>query len=94
MSASVALPDRRGDTAAARPVYRFEVRVRTVMSHALVASLPVRASGTAVPRRAVYRLCVDGERDIADVVASFSRAGVQVLEITARPKERRPVPAA
>jgi hypothetical protein len=95
MSTAPTPPDRLGDATGPRTgLYRFEVRVRTVMSRALVASLPVRTSRTAVPRRAVYSLRVDGDCDIADVVARFSQAGVQVLEITARSRAGRPVSAA
>jgi len=95
MTAPTGDPDRRGAATGARPVlYRFEVWVRTVMNSPLVASLPVRTSRTAVPRQSVYSLCVDGDRDIADVVARFSQAGVEVLEITARQQEDRPAPIA
>ena len=91
MTAPTGGPDRRGAATGARPVlYRFEVWVRTVMNSPLVASLPVRTSQTAVPRQTVYSLCVDGDRGIADVVARFSQAGVEVLEITARQRESRP----
>ena len=74
----------RSTTGAPPALYCFELWVRTVVNSPLVASLPVRTSRTAVPRHSVYSLRVDGDRDIADVVARFNRAGVEVLEIKAR----------
>ena len=94
MTAPTAGSDGRTAATGGSPVlYCFELWVRTVVNSPLVASLPVRTSRTAVPRHSVYSLCVDGDRDIADVVARFSQAGVEVLEITARQRGYHPAPS-
>jgi hypothetical protein len=78
-------------SAADRPTrYRLEMWVRAVMSKALVASLPVRATRTAVPHESMYWVRVSGERDIAEVVDRLDRSGVQVLDIRAWPAPHRP----
>jgi hypothetical protein len=95
MSAATAPLTRGGPAPGPAPrLYCFELWVRTVMSSALVASLPVPTARTAVPREAVYSLRVGGDRDIADVVARFVEAGVQVVDIVARPRAGRRAPAA
>ncbi|SFL15198.1 hypothetical protein [Geodermatophilus ruber] len=66
--------------------YRFQLSVRTVLSAALVASLPVPASATAVPRHTTCRLVVAGDRHLADVVGRLTASGVEVVEIRAWPR--------
>jgi len=57
--------------------------IRTVMSAAAVASLPVRVTRTTVRHESMYSMRVDGRRDIADVVDRLERCGVRVLDIRA-----------
>jgi len=64
-------------------LHRFEMWISTVMSSAVVPSLPVRVTRTAVGQESMYSLLVDGSRDIADVVDRLDRCGVRVLDIRA-----------
>jgi hypothetical protein len=82
------LHEETSEPAAGTRLYRYEVRVRTIVSQALVASMPVRTACFPVGRHAVRSLRVRGDRDIVDVMERLSRAGVQVLEIAVR----RPLP--
>jgi hypothetical protein len=59
----------------------YDLRVRTVVSPAFIASFPVPVRPTVVPRRSVYRFRVAKDRNIADVVRRLSRCGVDVLDI-------------
>jgi len=62
---------------------RWEMWVRTVMSPALVAALPVRAERTTFPRRSLHRLRIVGARDVPSVLEQLAGCGVEVLEIRA-----------
>jgi hypothetical protein len=57
--------------------------IGTVMSAAVVPSLPVRVTRTPVPQGSMYSLLVDGSQDIADVVGRLERCGVRVVDIRA-----------
>jgi hypothetical protein len=90
-AAAPAQPDRRsGDRSR---LYRYEMRVRTVLSQAILATMPVRTSSVSYPKHSVRGLRVGGaagidDVDIADVVARLNRAGAQVLEISVRRRRR------
>jgi hypothetical protein len=60
---------------------RYEVRVRTRVSDALVASLPVPVTPTVVPRATLRRLWIRGDADLAQVVAHLAARGVEVHDI-------------
>jgi hypothetical protein len=70
----------------------FEMRISTVMSTAVVPSLPVRVTRTAVVHGSMYSMLVDGRRDIADVVDRLERCGVRVVDIRAWDRPDRPTP--
>ena len=72
-----------GDAVPVRASY--DIRIGTALSPALVASFPVRATSVVVPRGAVYRLRVSGQRDIAEVVRRLVDAGIAVLEVHRSP---------
>lgn len=63
---------------------RYEMRIRTVVSKVLVASFPVRSTRAAVGRQSQYRLWIEGDRDIAEVVGRLEEHGVEVLDIRMR----------
>lgn len=60
---------------------RYEVRVGTLLSHAMVAALRLPLRRTAVPRNTVYRLSVPADRDLGEVLHRLTESDVQVLEI-------------
>ena len=64
---------------------RYDIRIRTAVIPALVASLPVRATAVVVPRGAVYRLRVLAHHNIADIVRRLGESGLDVLEVRAQP---------
>jgi hypothetical protein len=64
-------------------LHRFEMWISTVISNAVVPSLPVRVTRTAVRHESMYSMLIDGRRDIADVVDRLDRCGVRVLDIRA-----------
>lgn len=68
----------RGASSALR---RYEVRVRTVVSAALVASLPIRATRTPAHRHSTQLVRVSRQRHITDVVGLLADRGVEVLDI-------------
>lgn len=66
------------------PLRRYEMWVRNVLSPAIVASFPVRAQATALPRRSrIRRLQVRGDRDLTRVVRRLAECGVEVVELRA-----------
>jgi len=69
-----------GETPVTR-LHRYEMWVRTVISPVLVASFPVRAGRTAVPRGSIAWVRIGGDRDVAAVVRRLAECGVDVLEI-------------
>ena len=74
------LPRRPGP----RPLYRYELRIRTRLGAALTATFPCRAEGAVVPRHAVRRLAVirDGDDavDLPAVVRRLTECDVAVLD--------------
>lgn len=60
---------------------RYDIRVRSAVVPALVASFPVRATSVVVPRRAVYRVRIAAHQDIADVVRRLVESGLDVFEV-------------
>jgi hypothetical protein len=73
-------------------LHRFEMWISTVISSAVVPSLPVRVTRTAVRHESMYSLLVDGRRDIADVVDRLDRCGVRVVDIRAWDRPAPPAP--
>ena len=70
--------------AAEKPVLRrYEMWIRTVVSPALVAALPVHAERSTMPRRSLHRLRVAGDLDVSAVLQRLAECGVEVLD--ARP---------
>ncbi|MCU1667229.1 MAG: hypothetical protein JWP40_156 [Blastococcus sp.] len=67
------------DERAALP--RYEMRIRTVVSPALIASCPLRATRTEVRRRSTFLVRVTSDRDITDVVRRLVDRGVEILDI-------------
>lgn len=65
------------------PLRRYEMWVRTVVSPALVAALPVRAVRATVPRESLHRLRMSGDRDVPSVLQRLAEGGVEVLQIRA-----------
>ena len=67
-----------------RPLYRYEVRIRTRLGPALTATFPRLAEGAVVPRHAVRRLAVirDGDDavDLPAVVRRLTECDVTVLD--------------
>lgn len=68
---------------------RYEVRVGTLLSKAMVAAFRLPVKRTAVPRNTVYRLSVPADRDIAEVLQRLTESDVQVLEIRSCEAHRR-----
>jgi len=64
--------------------------IRTVMSSAVVPTLPVRVTRTAVRHESMYSMLIDGRRDIAEVVDRLERCGVRVLDIRGWDRPARP----
>ena len=64
-------------------LHRYEMWVRTVVSPALVAALPVRAVGATLPRQTLHRLQLAGDRDVPSVLQRLAECGVEVLLIRA-----------
>jgi hypothetical protein len=60
---------------------RYEVRVGTLLSHAVVAAFRLPLRRIAVPRNTVYRLSVPADRDLGEVLHRLTESDVQVLEI-------------
>ena len=60
---------------------RYEMWIKTVMSPALVAALPVHADRTAVPRKSIHRLRVTGDRDVPSVIQRLAECGVEVVDL-------------
>jgi len=60
---------------------RYEVRVGTMLSKAMVAAFRLPVRWTAVPRNTVYRLSVPADRDLSEVLHRLTENDVQVLEI-------------
>jgi hypothetical protein len=67
--------------------------IGTVMSAAVVPSLPVPVTRTAVRQGAMYSMLVDGSQDIADVVGRLERCGVRVVDIRAWERPAAPASA-
>jgi hypothetical protein len=65
---------------------RYEIVVRTRVSPAALARLRIAMTLTAVPRRTLHRLRVPADRDLTDVVRSFTERGVQILEVRRCPE--------
>ena len=63
------------------PLRRYEMWIKTVLSPALIASFPVRAETTRVPRRSIGRFRVHGDRDLTAVVRRLAECGVEVVEL-------------
>jgi hypothetical protein len=57
------------------------MRIRTVVSPALIASCPLRATRTEVRRRTTFLVRVTSDRDITDVVRRLVDRGVEILDI-------------
>ena len=60
---------------------RYEMWIRSVLSPALIASFPVPAQTTSVPRQSLRRLRVEGDRDLTAVVRQLAECGVQVVDV-------------
>lgn len=60
---------------------RYEVRVGTLLSQAVVAAFRLPLRRIAVPRNSVYRLSVPADRDLGEVLHRLTESDVQVLEI-------------
>lgn len=64
-----------------RPLRRYEMWIRTVLSPAVVASFPVRSEPTRVPRQSLRRLRVRSDRDLTTVVRRLADCGIEVLDL-------------
>jgi hypothetical protein len=60
---------------------RYEVRVGTLLSQAVVAAFRLPLRRIAVPRNSVYRLSVPADRDLGEVLHRLTESDVEVLEI-------------
>ena len=60
---------------------RYELRVGTRISEAMLAAFRLPVRPTVVPRSTVYRLTVPADRDLAEVLQLLTEREVQVLEI-------------
>jgi hypothetical protein len=67
----------------------YEVRVRTLVSPAALATFRVPVRPTAVPRQTYYRLRVPADRDLSEVLNRLTERDVQVLEIRGCSEPRR-----
>ena len=63
------------------PGTRFELRVRTLLSKAAIATFRVPVRPTAVPGRTVYRFRVPADRDLSELLHLLTQRHVQVLGI-------------
>lgn len=63
------------------PLRQYEMWVKTVLSPALIASFPLRADTTPVPRRSIRRLRIRGDRDLTTVVRRLAECGVEVVDL-------------
>ncbi|NYJ07534.1 hypothetical protein [Petropleomorpha daqingensis] len=68
---------------------RYELRVGTRVSEAVLAAFRVPVRPTVVPRSTVYRLRVPADRDLAEVLQLLTEREVQVLEIRRCTEPRR-----
>jgi hypothetical protein len=68
---------------------RYELRVGTRVSEALLAAFRLSGRPTVVPRNTVYRLRVPADRDLAEVLQLLTEREVQVLEIRRCTERRR-----
>ena len=77
-----------------RPLYRYEVRIRTRLGVALTATFPCLAEGAVVPRHAVRRLAVirdgDDARDLPGVLLRLTECDVDVLDARVCPPSTAP----
>src|SRR5690348_9068721 len=69
---------------------RYELRVGTRVSEAMLAAFRIAVRPTVVPRNTVYRLRVPADRDLAEVLQLLTDSEVQVLEIRRCTEQRRP----
>ena len=60
---------------------RYELRVRSLISKAALATFRIPVSSTAVPRNTVYRFRVPTDRDLSEVLHRLTERDVEVLEI-------------
>ena len=65
----------------AMPGTRYELRVGTRVSEAMLAAFRIPVRPTVVPRSTVYRLRVPADRDLSEVLQLLTEREVQVLEI-------------
>jgi hypothetical protein len=69
---------------------RYELRVGTRVSEAMLAAFRIPVRPTVVPGNTVYRLRVPADRDLAEVLQLLTESDVQVLEIRRCTERRRP----
>jgi hypothetical protein len=60
---------------------RYELRVRTLLSRAALATFHIPVTPTAIPRNTVYRFRIPADRDPSEVLHRLTECDVQVLEI-------------
>ena len=60
---------------------RYEMRIKTTLSPALIASMPVLTGSTVVPSRSIRHLRIRGDKDLGTIVARLAEYGVEVLEL-------------
>lgn len=88
MTTAARAPERRGAARgdAGNPrLATYDVQVRTAVSPALAAALPVRVTRSIVPRRGLFRLLV-ADRDLARVVERVHAAGADLVDIHLVPR--------
>jgi hypothetical protein len=83
-------PRRRADHGPAPPLRRYELRIGTAVSPALVAYFRHCVSGTVVPRKTIYRICVgenegSGPAELSAVLECLTELEVDVLDIRVCP---------
>ena len=74
----------RGERSGCRHLAAYDLRVRTVLSPAVVASFPGRVASRVLARGTAFRITVPADRDIADIVETLARAHVEVVEVRTR----------
>jgi hypothetical protein len=71
------------------PRNRFELRIGTLLSPAVVATFRVPVRPTSVPRNTVHRLRIPADGDLTDVVHRLIERHVELLDIRRTPEPPR-----
>jgi hypothetical protein len=82
-------PGQEGTVAMDAPRNRFELRIGTLLSPAVVATFRVPVRPTSVPRNTVHRLRIPADGDLTDVVHRLIERHVELLEIRRAPEPPR-----